>query len=140
MSSADDLVRLKSRLADIERENADRMSLIEKRAAKALEDSNEFGDKLRKESTEMLASLVERKKRANAAGGWATESAIADRVEKDGDFGFEDDDEENVRRAGFAMAEPVAPPPEPVRSPGRHRHRAEHVEEEDYAHTDWLET
>lgn len=134
MSSADDLVRLRSRFAEIERENADRMSLIEKRSAKALEESKDVGDTLRKQSSAMVVSLVERKKRADAAGGWGTAAALGDQVEKDGDFGFEDDEAENERRAGFAAAKP-----EPARSPGWHRPRTEHAEEDDYANTDWLE-
>jgi hypothetical protein len=156
VSSEDDLARLKSRLADIGRENTDRMALIEKRAAKALEESLVSGDKLRKESSEVIASFIERTRRAKAAGGWATESTLADKVEKDGDFGFEEDEEENERRAGYTAADlvdplpqrpvspplpsPIAPPvPESPRSPGRHRHRAHQVEEDDYANTDWLE-
>jgi hypothetical protein len=83
-------------------------------------------------------------------------SNLADKVEKDGDFGFEEDEEENERRAGYTAADPrdplsqrpVSPPfpspiaplvPEPPRSPGRHRLRAHQVEEDDYADTDWLE-
>jgi hypothetical protein len=135
VSFEDDLARLKSRIADIGRENTDRMALIEKRAAKALEESLESGDKLRKESSEVIASFIERTRRANAAGGRATESTLADKVEKDGDFGFEEDEGENERRAGYTAADPLDPlsqrpvspplpspiaPPvsEPPRSPG----------------------
>jgi hypothetical protein len=129
MSPADDLARLKSRFAEIERENADRMSLIAKRSATAMAESKDVGDTLRRQSAEAVTSLVEHNKRVKAAGGWATESALTDKV--DGDFGFEDDEAEKERRAGFAVAKPV--------SPGRHRPREDQVEEDDYANTDWLE-
>jgi hypothetical protein len=156
LSSEDDLARLKSGLADVERENADRMSLIDRRVARSMEESKENGDQLRKETSLVVASLAERNQRARAAGGWATESSLADKVEDDGDFGFEEDEEENQRRAGYKTADPldvplpvaqrqVPPPPppvvppEPARSPGRHRPRGQQDEEDDYANTDWLE-
>jgi hypothetical protein len=158
MSSDEGLARLKSTLENIDRENTDRMSLIEKRAAKALEESKEATAKLVKTAGEVLTRLNERNQRARAAGGWATEAALADKVEDDGDFGFEDDEEENERRAGYKAADPLdsplptsqrpipppplpvaPPPPEPTHTPGRHRHRAHQNEEDDYANTDWLE-
>jgi hypothetical protein len=157
MSSAEDLARLKSGLADIERENADRLSLIDRRAAKSMEESKESGDRLRKETSAVVAGLKERNQRAKAAGGWATESSLADKVEDDGDFGFEEDEEENQRRAGYKTADPldlplptaqrqvppppppIAPVPEPARPAGRHRPRGQHDEEDDYANTDWLD-
>jgi hypothetical protein len=139
MSSEENLARLKSKLENIDRENTDRMSLLEKRAAKAWEESKESTAKLVQATGAVLVRLNERSRRATAAGGWATESALADKVEKDGDFGFEDDEAENERRAGYTAADPVAPHP-PERPTGRHRPRARHVEEDDYANMDWLET
>jgi hypothetical protein len=157
MSSEESLARLKSTLENIDRENTDRMSLIEKRAAKALEESKEATAKLVKTAGDVLVRLNERNQRARAAGGWATESSLADKAENDDDFGFEEDEEENERRAGYKVADPldvplpaaqrqvppppapVTPPPEPARPAGRHRPRGQHDEEDDYANTDWLD-
>lgn len=140
MSSEDDLTRLKSRLENVERENAERMALIAKRAAKAMDEVRESTTKLVKATGDVLVRLNERTRRAQAAGGWATESTLAAEVEKDGDFGFEEDEEENERRAGYRSADPLdslphAPAPPPA---GRHRQRVDHPDEDDYTNTDWL--
>ncbi|MFD9895214.1 hypothetical protein ACFWY9_38235, partial [Amycolatopsis sp. NPDC059027] len=145
-------------LAGLERENGDRMYLVEQRAAKAVEESREAGDKLRRETDEALTKLLEQKRRAEAAGGWVTESTVGDKAEDENDFGFEEDEAENERRAGYRAADappaahPAAPPPPPPPSPpavppapaagraaGRHR-RPAHSDDDDFANTDWLAT
>ncbi|GAA4540437.1 hypothetical protein [Amycolatopsis samaneae] len=160
MSPEEDLAALKHKLAGLERENGDRMYLVDKRAAMALEESREAGDKLRRETDEALATALEQKRRAEAAGGWVTEATVGDKAEDD-DFGFEEDEAENERRAGYRAADappppadhppaPAPPPPVPVTPPaeaaseqprggGRHR-RAAHADDDDFANTDWLAT
>jgi hypothetical protein len=159
----EDLARLRQKLAGLERENGDRMYLVDNRAAKALDESKAASDKLKKETSEAMAALLEQKRRAEAAGGWATESTVGDKVEDDGDFGFEEDEAENERRAGYRAADepPVAyrptpepapqapppPPPPPTPAPvpeerpaGRHRRAAARGDDDDFANTDWLAT
>ncbi|MFE0026302.1 hypothetical protein [Amycolatopsis sp. NPDC059021] len=163
MSPEEDLAALKHKLAGLERENGDRMYLVEQRAAKAVEESREAGDKLRRETDEALTKLLEQKRRAEAAGGWVTESTVGDKVDDENDFGFEEDETENERRAGYRAADapppaayPAAPPPPPSppvpppavtpapaagpgRGAGRHR-RPAHSDDDDFANTDWLAT
>ncbi|MEV7555133.1 hypothetical protein AB0N89_36420 [Amycolatopsis sp. NPDC089917] len=157
MNPEEDLARLRHQLAGLERENGDRMYLVDNRATKAIEETQAAGDKLKQETSAALTARIEQKRRAEAAGGWATESTLSDKVEDDGDFGFEEDETENERRAGYRTAEepPVAyrppapsqppppPPPAPVpeeRPAGRHRRAAARGDDDDFANTDWLAT
>ncbi|WP_410656564.1 hypothetical protein [Amycolatopsis sp. lyj-112] len=159
MNPEEDLARLRQKLAGLERENGDRMYLVDQRAAKAVEESRAAEDKLKQDTGAALDALREQKRRAEAAGGWATESTVGDKVEDDGDFGFEEDDAENERRAGYRAAdeppvayrppapEPQAPPPPPLPVPepearpaGRHRRAAGRGDDDDFADTDWLAT
>lgn len=161
MNPEEDLARLRQKLAGLERENGDRMYLVDNRAAKALEDSKAVADKLKQETSQTMAALLEQQRRTEAAGGWATESTVGDKTEDDGDFGFEEDEAESERRAGYRAADeppvvhrppepPVAPPPTPSSPPapapapeapsaGRHR-RAAARDDDDFADTDWLAT
>ncbi len=159
MSSEDALAAMKSRLANLESENSARMSLLDKRREEALAESKEKFDKQSKIQGGVIARLQERNRKAKAAGGWATESTVGEKVEDDGDFGFEDDESENERRAGYRAADeppaayrppapapspPPPPPPVPVPVPeerpaGRHR-RAARGDDDDFAETDWLAT
>lgn len=161
MSSEDALAAMKSRLADLENENSARMALLDKRREEALAESKEKFDKQSKIQGGVIVRLQERNRKARAAGGWATESTVGDKVEDDGDFGFEEDKAENERRAGYRAADepPVAyrptpvpapqapppPPPPPVPVPeerpaGRHRRAAARGDDDDFANTDWLAT
>lgn len=158
MNPEEDLARLRQKLAGLERENGDRMYLVDKRAGKAVEESKAAEDKLKQDTNAALAALSEQNRRTEAAGGWATESTVGDKVEDDGDFGFEEDDAENERRAGFRAADeppiayrppaptpqepPLAPPvPEPEARPaGRHRRAGGRGDDDDFAETDWLAT
>ncbi|MEV6910913.1 hypothetical protein [Amycolatopsis sp. NPDC051071] len=162
MNPEEDLARLRHKLAGLERENGDRMYLVDNRATKAIEETQAAGDKLKQETSAALAARLEQKRRAEAAGGWATESTVGEKVEDDGDFGFEEDESENERRAGYRAADeppvayrpppptPQAPPPPPAPAPvpapvpeerpaGRHR-RAARGDDDDFAETDWLAT
>ncbi|WP_037314761.1 hypothetical protein [Amycolatopsis orientalis] len=158
MNPEEDLARLRHKLAGLERENGDRMYLVDNRASKALEETKAAGDKLKQETSAALSARLEQKRRAQAAGGWATESTLGDKVEDDGDFGFEEDETENERRAGYRTADeppisfrppvpapqaPPPPPPAPVpeeRPAGRHRRAAARGDDDDFANTDWLAT
>ncbi|OXM55722.1 hypothetical protein [Amycolatopsis alba] len=159
MNPEEDLARLRHKLAGLERENGDRMYLVDNRAAKAVEETQAAGDKLKQETSAALTARSEQKRRAEAAGGWATEATLADKVEDDGDFGFEEDESENERRAGYRAADeppisyrppapaavppPPPPPPAPVpeeRPAGRHRRAAARSDDDDFADTDWLAT
>lgn len=158
MSSEDALAAMKNKLAGLESENSARMALLDKRREEALAECKEKTDKQAKIQGGVIVRLQERNRKAKAAGGWATESTVGDKVEDDGDFGFEEDEAENERRAGYRTAdEPVAahrppvptppapPPPPPLPAPvpeapsaGRHR-RAASGDDDDFANTDWLE-
>ncbi|WP_414935904.1 hypothetical protein [Amycolatopsis sp. cmx-11-51] len=163
MNPEDDLARLRHKLAGLERENGDRMYLVDNRATKAIEETQAAGDKLKQETSAALAARLEQKRRAEAAGGWETESTLGDKAEDDGDFGFEEDEAENERRAGYRRAEeppisfrptpasqapPPLPPPPPSapvpvpeeRPAGRHRRSAARGDDDDFAETDWLAT
>ncbi|MBB5854853.1 hypothetical protein ACFQ05_16220 [Amycolatopsis umgeniensis] len=158
MNPEEDLARLRHKLAGLERENGDRMYLVDNRATKAIEETQAAGDKLKQETSAALSARLEQKRRAEAAGGWATESTLGDKVEDDGDFGFEEDETENERRAGYRTAEeppvsfrppavpaPQVPPPPPAPVPeerpaGRHRRAAARGDDDDFANTDWLAT
>ncbi|MBE1581583.1 hypothetical protein ACFORH_22525 [Amycolatopsis roodepoortensis] len=161
MNPEEDLAGLRHKLAGLERENGDRMYLVDNRAAKAIEETKAAGDQLKQETGAALAARSEQKRRAEAAGGWETESTLSEKVEDDGDFGFEEDEAENERRAGYRTAEepPIAyrppapsvsaspqppPPPAPVpeeRQAGRHRRvAAARGDDDDFANTDWLAT
>ncbi|WP_410577533.1 hypothetical protein [Amycolatopsis sp. lyj-108] len=159
MNPEEDLARLRHKLAGLERENGDRMYLVDNRATKAIEETRAAGDKLKQETSAALTARLEQKKRAEAAGGWATESTLSEKVEDDGDFGFEEDEAENERRAGYRTADeppiayrpapPVPPPPSPPPPPvpvaeerpaGRHRRAAGRGDDDDFANTDWLAT
>ncbi|MEU3621668.1 hypothetical protein BS329_21470 [Amycolatopsis coloradensis] len=165
MNPEEDLARLRHRLAGLERENGDRMYLVDNRATKAIEETQAAGDKLKQETSAALAARLEQKRRAEAAGGWATESTLGDKVDDDGDFGFEEDEAENERRAGYRAADeppisfrpppasqaPPPPPPPPAapvtpvvvleeRPVGRHRRSAARGDDDDFAETDWLAT
>ncbi|RSM71175.1 hypothetical protein DL991_36415 [Amycolatopsis sp. WAC 01375] len=157
MNPEEDLARLRHKLAGLERENGDRMYLVDNRATKAIEETRAAGDQLKQETSAALTARLEQKKRAEAAGGWATESTLSEKVEDDGDFGFEEDEAENERRAGYRTADeppiaywaapPVPPPPQPPPAPvaeerptGRHRRAAARGDDDDFADTDWLAT
>lgn len=159
MNPEEDLATLRHKLAGLERENGDRMYLVDNRAAKTIEETRTAGDQLKQETSAALAARSEQKRRAEAAGGWATESTLSEKVEDDGDFGFEEDEAENERRAGYRTAEeqpvafrPPAPPaptpPPPAQAPvpeerpaGRHRRAAAaRGDDDDFANTDWLAT
>ncbi|AGM03301.1 hypothetical protein [Amycolatopsis keratiniphila] len=159
MNPEEDLATLRHKLAGLERENGDRMYLVDNRAAKAIEETRTAGDQLKQETAAALAARSEQKRRAEAAGGWATESTLSEKVEDDGDFGFEEDEAENERRAGYRTAEeapvayrppvppaPAPPPPPPAPAPeerpaGRHRRAAAaRGDDDDFANTDWLAT
>lgn len=160
MNPEEDLATLRHKLAGLERENGDRMYLVDNRAAKAVEETRTAGDQLKQETAAALTARSEQKRRAEAAGGWATESTLSEKVEDDGDFGFEEDEAENERRAGYRTAEeqPIAyrppapsvpaptPPPPPAPAPeerpaGRHRRAAAaRGDDDDFANTDWLAT
>ncbi|KFZ82807.1 hypothetical protein ED92_02540 [Amycolatopsis sp. MJM2582] len=160
MGSEDALAALKSKLANLESENSARMALLDKRREEALAEAKEKFDKQSKIQGGVIVRLQERNRKAKAAGGWATESTLSEKVEDDGDFGFEEDEAENERRAGYRTAEeqPVAyrppappvqaptppPPPAPVpeeRPAGRHRRAAAaRGDDDDFANTDWLAT
>ncbi|MFC3449967.1 hypothetical protein [Amycolatopsis speibonae] len=165
MNPEEDLAGLRHKLAGLERENGDRMYLVDNRATKAIEETRSAGDKLKQETSAALTARLEQKRRAEAAGGWATESTLSDKVEDDGDFGFEEDETENERRAGYRAADeppisyrppaptgpaPQAPPPPPPppmsvpvpeeRPAGRHRRSAARGDDDDFAETDWLAT
>ncbi|MFC9257453.1 hypothetical protein, partial [Amycolatopsis thailandensis] len=120
MNPEEDLARLRHKLAGLERENGDRMYLVDNRATKAIEETRTAGDKLKQETSAALTARIEQKRRAEAAGGWETESTLGDKVEDDGDFGFEEDETENERRAGYRTAEepPISyRPPAPSAAP-----------------------
>ncbi|EME60550.1 hypothetical protein [Amycolatopsis decaplanina] len=159
MGSEDALAAMKSKLASLESENSARMALLDKRREEALAEAKEKFDKQSKIQGGVIVRLQERNRKAKAAGGWATESTLGEKVEDDGDFGFEEDEAENERRAGYRTAEepPVAyrppvpavpppppPPPAPVpeeRPAGRHRRAtAARGDDDDFANTDWLAT
>jgi len=160
VSSEDALAAMKSRLADLESENSARMALLDKRREEALAESKEKFDKQAKIQGGVIVRLQERNRKAKAAGGWATEATLAEKVEDDGDFGFEEDETENERRAGYRTADeppvsfrppappvptppPPPPPPAPVpeeRPAGRHRRAAARGDDDDFANTDWLAT
>ncbi|MFE5564402.1 hypothetical protein ACFQ68_05370 [Amycolatopsis japonica] len=159
MNPEEDLATLRHKLAGLERENGDRMYLVDNRAAKTIEETRTAGDQLKQETSAALAARSEQKRRAEAAGGWATESTLSEKVEDDGDFGFEEDEAENERRAGYRTAEeqpvafrppappaPTPPPPAPAPMPeerpaGRHRRAAAaRGDDDDFANTDWLAT
>ncbi|WP_410604449.1 hypothetical protein [Amycolatopsis sp. lyj-90] len=159
MNPEEDLARLRHKLAGLERENGDRMYLVDNRAAKAVEETQAAGEKLKQETSAALTARLEQKRRAEAAGGWETESTLGDKVEDDGDFGFEEDETENERRAGYRTADeppisfrpppavpaPQVPPPHPAPVPeerpaGRHRRAAARGDDDDFANTDWLAT
>ncbi|HET6289812.1 MAG TPA: hypothetical protein VFG15_24095 [Amycolatopsis sp.] len=156
MSSEDALAAMKSKLASLESENSARMALLDKRREEALAEAKEKFDKQSKTQGGVIVRLQERNRKAKAAGGWATESTLSEKVEDDGDFGFEEDEAENERRAGYRTADepPIAyrpappapqapPPPAPVaeeRPAGRHRRAAARGDDDDFADTDWLAT
>ncbi|MFI7118236.1 hypothetical protein [Amycolatopsis sp. NPDC049868] len=160
MGSEDALAAMKSKLANLESENSARMALLDKRREEALAEAKEKFDKQSKIQGGVIVRLQERNRKAKAAGGWATESTLSEKVEDDGDFGFEEDEAEKERRAGYRTAEepPVvyrppapsvpasAPPPPPAPAPeerpaGRHRRAAAaRGDDDDFANTDWLAT
>ncbi|MEU8412814.1 hypothetical protein AB0C24_08510 [Amycolatopsis japonica] len=159
MGSEDALAAMKSKLANLESENSARMALLDKRREEALAEAKEKFDKQSKIQGGVIVRLQERNRKAKAAGGWATESTLSEKVEDDGDFGFEEDEAENERRAGYRTAEeqpvafrPPAPPaptpPPPAQAPvpeerpaGRHRRAAAaRGDDDDFANTDWLAT
>jgi len=156
VSSEDALAAMKSKLASLESENSARMALLDKRREEALAEAKEKFDKQSKTQGGVIVRLQERNRKAKAAGGWATESTLSEKVEDDGDFGFEEDEAENERRAGYRTADepPIAyrpappapqapPPPAPVaeeRPAGRHRRAAARGDDDDFADTDWLAT
>ncbi|MFJ8910445.1 hypothetical protein [Amycolatopsis sp. NPDC102389] len=160
MGSEDALAAMKSKLANLESENSARMALLDKRREEALAEAKEKFDKQSKIQGGVIVRLQERNRKAKAAGGWATESTLSEKVEDDGDFGFEEDETENERRAGYRTAEeppiayrppspaPQTPPPPPVPAPvteerpaGRHRRAAAaRGDDDDFANTDWLAT
>ncbi len=159
MGSEDALAAMKSRLANLESENSARMALLDKRREEALAEAKEKFDKQSKIQGGVIVRLQERNRKAKAAGGWATESTLSEKVEDDGDFGFEEDEAENERRAGYRTAEeapvayrppaspaPTPPPPPPAPAPeerpaGRHRRAAAaRGDDDDFANTDWLAT
>jgi hypothetical protein len=157
MSSEDALAAMRAKLSTLEAENTARAALLDRSRGEAVAESKEKLDKQGKIQGEVFARLQERNRRAKAAGGWVTESTVGEKPGDESDFGFEEDDAENDRRAGYrAAAEPEpafggrpaplpkveAPPapqsPPPV--PGRHRRGAAHTDDDDFANTDWLAT
>jgi hypothetical protein len=156
VSSEDALAALKNKLAGLESENSARMALLDKRREEAAAESKEKLEKQAKIQGEVFVRLQERNRRAKAAGGWVTESTVGDKNEDDTQFGFEEDEEEKDRRAGYRPADehplpasyrasapppPVQPPPAPVPEPGRHRRSAARSsDDDDFANTDWLAT
>ncbi|WET80320.1 hypothetical protein P3102_03445 [Amycolatopsis sp. QT-25] len=157
MGSEDALAAMKSRLAGLESENSARMALLDKRREEALAEAKEKFDKQSKTQGGVIVRLQERNRKAKAAGGWATEATLGEKAEDDGDFGFEEDEAENERRAGYRTADeppsayrpaPPAPqgPPPPLapvaeeRPAGRHRRAAARGDDDDFADTDWLAT
>ncbi len=160
MSSEDALAAMRSKLASLDSENSARMALLDKRREEALAEAKEKTDKQAKIQGGVIVRLQERNRKAKAAGGWATESTVGEKVEDDGDFGFEEDESENERRAGYRAADeppaayrppvpapqaPPPPPPPPVPVPeappaGRHRRAAARGDDDDFANTDWLAT
>ncbi|SEP51695.1 hypothetical protein [Amycolatopsis saalfeldensis] len=150
MSSDDLSASFRSKLADIERENGERLSLIGSRVTKALQESKEASDKQLRTVGEVVVRMQESARRAQKAGGWVMESTVGDKADSERDFGFEEDDAEKDRRAGYraagehavppVVAPPVVQPAAPPPVPGRHRRGAAHPDEDDFANTDWLAT
>ncbi|WP_033291219.1 hypothetical protein [Amycolatopsis jejuensis] len=117
----------RSKLADIERENSERLALIGSRVTKELDAGKEASDKQLRTVGEVIVRVQENARRAQKAGGWVMESTVGDKA--DGEVNFVFDDEE----AGTERAEHPAPEPK-----GRHR-RAAH-DDDNFADTDWLAT
>jgi hypothetical protein len=156
MSSEDALAAMRAKLSTLEAENTARAALLDRSRDEAVAESKEKLDKQGKIQGEVFARLQERNRRAKAAGGWATESTVGEKPDDESDFGFEEDDAEKDRRAGYrAAGEPepafggravplpkveTPPVPQPPPVPGRHRRGAAHGDEDDFADTDWLAT
>ncbi|WP_116041396.1 hypothetical protein [Amycolatopsis palatopharyngis] len=148
MDSAANLQQLRSRLGSIDRENTERLALIEKRATRAAQESKDSTQRLATNANEVLTQLNERAQRIRSAGGWATESSTANSAIAENDFGFDEEEHAPAQpeNAPVTRPLPLAPPPAPVQplpeapitkpAGGRPVRRAP-VEEDDYAHTDW---
>lgn len=148
MDSAENLQQLRSRLGSIDRENTERLALVEQRAAKAAKESKDATQRLATNTDEVLARLSERAQRVKNAGGWATGSSVENSTVEENDFGFDEDDQSREQQPEPAPATrplPPVPPTPPVAAPpvapakaggARHMRRAP-VEEDDYAQTDW---
>lgn len=144
MDSAVSLQRLRDTLGAIDRENAERFALIDTRAGKAAQESNDTTERLASNAREVFARLDERAQRIKNAGGWATGSSLANSGSDEDDFGFEEDDQAAATPAEHVpatQAPPFAPAPvshcaqPPDKSDGHLRRSP--AEEDDYAETDW---
>ncbi|WP_027928102.1 hypothetical protein [Amycolatopsis benzoatilytica] len=150
MSSGDALAAMRAKLDSLEAENGARAALLDRNRSEAVAESKEKLDKQGRIQGEVFVRLQERNRRAKAAGGWATEATTGEKDPDQVSFGFEDDEAENERRAGYVPAEePILPrsntppttAPTPAAAPsGRHRRGMHHDEDEDYTNTDWLAT
>jgi len=153
MSSGDALAAMRAKLDSLEAENGARSALLDRNRSEAVAESKEKLDKQGRVQGEVFVRLQERNRRAKAAGGWQTEATTGEKESDEVSFGFEDDEAENERRAGYSPAEepalprpstPPPPPPPPVAPPspdaGRHRRGMHHDDDEDYTNTDWLAT
>ncbi|MEV0065261.1 hypothetical protein [Amycolatopsis sp. NPDC050768] len=150
MSSQDALAAMRAKLATLEAENSARSALLDRNRAEAVAESKEKLEKQGKIQGEVFVRLQERNRRAKAAGGWATEKTVGNRADDENDYGFEEDETENERRAGFRTADdpevrygrrPAAPAPaeQPAEPSGRHRRAAHAVDDDtDFAETNWL--
>ncbi|QRP45347.1 hypothetical protein [Amycolatopsis sp. FDAARGOS 1241] len=151
MGSQDALAAMRAKLATLDAESTARAALLDLSRADAVAESKEKLEKQGKIQGEVFVRLQERNRRAKAAGGWATEKTVGDRYDDEGDFGFEEDETANERRAGFRTAEESGlttgrrsapdPAPAPAEPAGRHR-RAAHAADDDgdFADTNWLAT
>ncbi|MFI5606049.1 hypothetical protein [Amycolatopsis sp. NPDC051903] len=150
MSSQDALAAMRAKLATLDAESSARAALLDRSRTEAVAESKEKLEKQGKIQGEVFVRLQERNRRAKAAGGWATEKTVGDRHDDEDDFGFEEDETANERRAGFRPAdEPelttgrrsaLRSAPAPAEPAGRHRRAAHAADEDDFGDTDWLAT
>jgi hypothetical protein len=145
---------LRSRIALIGQEYQERRSLREQRLVEAEAKAVSRREARAQTVREQVRDLQEAQRRKEHNGGWETAGAQRTDETDDGNFGFEEDEDEALRRAGYSTADtasiphpaPAAPPrtpPQttpPVRSeppqPGRHRRPA--PDDDDFENTDWV--
>ncbi|OZM74922.1 hypothetical protein CFN78_01525 [Amycolatopsis antarctica] len=146
MSAEGRLAAAREALAAVSREEHEQRGLRERRLAevRAATATGLEADALR--AAERIEEEKEVQRRAEASGGWVTDSTYAKKDAEDS-FGFEEDDGSAEEPPPAGPPSPFPPPsPHPVHDPpaepaperpqARHARRAA-VDDEDFAHTDW---